>query len=122
MSDKLISYRHKDDPTYIYIGLASETPPKWAVDIKPYTEPKAIDVSDEITSLRTQLADATRKLEQVCDYKPKLHAASYQHNGIDYAITLEGCNEEVHAHAMRLGMAIDGNIVHQEMLSPPSQP
>jgi hypothetical protein len=64
-----------------------------------------------------QRENTDKPLEQVWDYKPKLHAASYQHNGIDYAITLEGCNEEVHAHAMRLGMAIDGNIVHQEMLS-----
>jgi hypothetical protein len=64
-----------------------------------------------------QRKNTAKPLEQVWDYKPKLHAASYQHNGIDYAITLEGCNEEVHAHAMRLGMAIDGNIVHQEMLS-----
>jgi hypothetical protein len=44
---------------------------------------------------------------------PKLHAASYEHNGKQYAITLEGCHEEVHAHAMRLGLTIDGVIVEQ---------
>lgn len=43
----------------------------------------------------------------------KLHAASYTHNGVQYAITLEGCHEEVHAHAMRLGLQIDGVVVEQ---------
>jgi hypothetical protein len=71
----------------------------------------------ELRAALAQRENTDKPLEQVRDYKPKLHAASYQHNGIDYAITLEGCNEEVHAHAMRLGMTIDGNIVHQEMLS-----
>jgi hypothetical protein len=78
------------------------------------------DLNDLYLTWQAALAqreNTDKPLEQVWDYKPKLHAASYQHNGIDYAITLEGCNEEVHAHAMRLGMAIDGNIVHQEMLS-----
>ena len=45
--------------------------------------------------------------------QPKLHAASYEHNGLQYAITLEGCHEEVHAHAMRLGLIIDGEILEQ---------
>jgi hypothetical protein len=84
----------------------------------PYMSPSQIaELAWYARAALAQRENTATPLEQVWDYKPKLHAASYQHNGIDYAITLEGCNEEVHAHAMRLGMAIDGNIVHQEMLS-----
>lgn len=43
----------------------------------------------------------------------KLHALSYQHNGRTWYITLEGGHEEIQAHAMHLGLTVEGGIEEQ---------
>jgi hypothetical protein len=93
---------------HIYIGE------KGRVDINTFDEDGVI-CDENILPELIKFAELQRQRERQA--VPKLHAASYEHNGKQYAITLEGCHEEVHAHAMRLGLTIDGVIVHQEVMT-----
>lgn len=62
----------------------------------------------------TPLYTAPQTEPIVTTEKPKLHALEYQSNGVSYGITIEGCNEEANAHAMRLGLTYLGQICEQQ--------